>query len=76
MSNEKRKKMLVSVEQKIEAMQRLDKDKTAKKWLRLWCWLCYCRWLQAEKLTSVLPEHPCGTLYIKNNAHRSGRVRN
>jgi hypothetical protein len=41
MLNEKRKKVLVSVEQKIEAIQRLDKDKTAKKWLGLWCWLCY-----------------------------------
>jgi len=49
MSNENRKKVLVSVEQKLESVQRLDEDKTAKKWLRLWCWLCYWWWLQAEK---------------------------
>jgi hypothetical protein len=30
-SNENRKKVLVSVDQKVEAIQRVDKDKTAKK---------------------------------------------
>jgi len=28
------------------------------------------------KLTSVLPELQCETLYIKNSAHRTGRIRN
>lgn len=72
MSNEKRKKALVSVEQKFEAVQRLDKDKTAKKWLRLQFWLLLLVIASRKegKLVGVLPELKCETLYIKNNAHK------
>jgi hypothetical protein len=55
------------------------KDKTAKKVAEvmvLAVLLLVIASRKEGKLTSVLPELQCETLYIKNNAHRCGRVRN